>query len=166
MSLDELMQAIAFLFRRKNGILSDRDFVLSASMDLNWFTPREAQRILDMAFERGLILKDGSNLKPNFDSSTIDIPLNFVPNKGILSMASSEDMKDRKKDLFAIIVDRIAERAKMQKREVIAKVNKQQERMNLEIEVAGLLVGRELGVDFSDLTSKVEEEIAERGRGK
>ena len=110
-------------------------------------------------------MKDGSCLKPNFDSSTVDIPLNFVPNKGILSMAPSEDARSRRSDLFAVIVDRIAERTKMQKREVIAKVNKQQERMNLEIEVAGLLVGRGLGVDLSDLTSKVEEEIAERGRG-
>ena len=41
--MDELRDAIALLFKRKGrDELSEREFVLSASMDLRWFPPRDA----------------------------------------------------------------------------------------------------------------------------
>lgn len=159
------MQVIALLFRRGNGILTEKDFVLSASMALNWFTPKEAQKLLDVAIERELVLKDGGVLRPNFEYMSIDIPLNFKPGKMIFLSLPQEE-KERKKDLFTVIVERIADKTKLQKREVIGKINRQQERLNLEIEVAGLIVGRELDVDISDLILKVEEEISRGMRGE
>ena len=50
---DELRDAIALLFKRKGrDELSEREFVLSASMDMHWFPPRDAQRLLRTIWSR------------------------------------------------------------------------------------------------------------------
>src|SRR3989441_11397846 len=55
-SMDELRDAIALLFKRKGrDELSEREFVLSASMDLRWFPPRDAQRLLQLGLETKLL---------------------------------------------------------------------------------------------------------------
>src|SRR3989442_10973414 len=54
--MEELRDAIALLFKRKGrDELSEREFVLSASMDMHWFPPRDAQRLLQLGVETNLL---------------------------------------------------------------------------------------------------------------
>src|SRR3989441_2850660 len=66
--MDELRDAIALLFKRKGrDELSEREFVLSASMDLHWFPPRDAQRLLQIGLETKLLESQSGTIRPAFD---------------------------------------------------------------------------------------------------
>src|SRR6266436_4863855 len=79
-TLDELRDAIALLFKRKGrDELSEREFVLSASMDLRWFPPRDAQRLLQIGLETKLLESHEGTIRPGFDVSSVDVPRDSVP---------------------------------------------------------------------------------------
>ena len=66
--MDELRDAIALLFKRKGrDELSEREFVLSASMDLRWFPPRDAQRLLQLGIESKLLESREGTIRPAFE---------------------------------------------------------------------------------------------------
>ena len=63
--MEELRDAIALLFKRKGrDELSEREFVLSASMDLRWFPPRDAQRLLQIGLETKLLESRDGTIRP------------------------------------------------------------------------------------------------------
>src|SRR2546426_1122253 len=73
--MDELRDAIALLFKRKGrDELSEREFVLSASMDLRWFPPRDAQRLLQLGLETKLLESQSGTIRPAFDVSAVEVP--------------------------------------------------------------------------------------------
>jgi hypothetical protein len=150
--MDELRYAIALLFKRK-GLeeLSEREFVLSASMDLRWFPPRDAQRLLQLGLETKLLEFHGGNIRPAFDIAAIDVPRDFVPTAGSLEVATPVD-----KDIFVRLVDAIASWTKSDRRAVIATINAVQEKMDLDLEVAALVAARQAGLDVSAFLAPVK----------
>ena len=74
------------------------------------------------------------------------------------------DVKIEKADLFIETVNKIVAATKLPKKEVVARINKTRERMNLDIEVAGLVVARSLEVDISGEIPAVEKELLSRGQ--
>jgi hypothetical protein len=141
--MDELRDAIALLFKRKGrDELSEREFVLSASMDLRWFPPRDAQRLLQLGLETKLLEFRGGSIRPAFDVSTVEVPRDYVPTADIL-----ETTTPASEDAFLWIVDAIAARTGSDRKAVIAAVNAVQERMDVELEVAALVAAHQIGVD-------------------
>src|SRR5437870_8496404 len=101
--MDELRDAIALLFKRKGrDELSEREFVLSASMDLRWFPPRDAQRLLQLGLETKLLESQGGAIRPAFDVSSIEVPRDYVPTSAILDVPTPAS-----EDVFLRIVDAI-----------------------------------------------------------
>ncbi len=155
--MGELETCLAVLFKRKGkNILSEKEFVFSASIDFRWFTPKEAQALLELGIKKGLLAKTDGFVKPNFDYKESDVPLSFRPSKEVLK-EEREDLS-----LFALILARISEKSGMKKRDAVAKINRLQEKLGVDVEVAGLALAKDLGVDTSDLIPKVEEEILKR----
>ncbi len=154
--MEELKKAIALLFKRKGSSqMTEKEFVFSASMDLRWFPPKDSQKLLEVAIARGAIdLKDGQ-ISPVFEISTIDIPLDFTPTRSVFDMPVKED-------LFSKMLDHIVAKQDIEKKEAISKINALQEKMEVDIEVAALLVGQELDVDMSVFIPKVEKDILKR----
>jgi hypothetical protein len=152
--MEDLRRTIALLFRRKGRErMSEREFVLSASMDLRWFPPKEAQQLLDLGVKKGLVTVEEGGVEPAFDLQAVEIPLSFVP--------TPEVLKDPG-DLFDRILDEITRALSRPKKDLAARVNSIQRRMGIYIEVAALLTGRELAVDLSSFYSDVEALIRER----
>src|SRR2546428_6093964 len=72
--VEELRDAIALLFKRKGrDELSEREFVLSASMDMHWFPPRDAQRLLQLGLETKLLESQGGAIRPAFDVAAVEV---------------------------------------------------------------------------------------------
>ncbi len=155
--MGELETCLAVLFKRKGkNILSEKEFVFSASIDFRWFTPKEAQTLLDLGIKRGLLAKTDGFVKPNFDYKETDVPLSFRPSKEVL-VEEKEDPSH-----FAKILARISDKSGMKKRDAVARINKLQEKLGVDVEVAALALAQDLGADTSDLLPKVEEEILKR----
>src|SRR5437016_13228704 len=98
--MDELRDAIALLFKRKGrDELSEREFVLSASMDMHWFPPRDAQRLLQLGLETKLLESQGGAIRPAFDVSAVEVPRDYVPTSAILDVPTqaSEDRSEERR---------------------------------------------------------------------
>jgi hypothetical protein len=155
--MGNIEQVLALIFRRKGkGVLSEKEFVFSASIDYRWYTPREAQRLLELGLERKLLVKTDGFVRPTFDYRKVEVPPDLRPGKEILEEEPVE------LPLFSIMVSRIASSSGMSKREVVARINKLQERLEVEVEAAGLVLARELHISMDDLLSRAKEEILTR----
>ena len=93
--MEKLKQTITVLFRRKGKAkMSEKEFVFSASIDMRWFSPRSAQRLLDLALRLGLLTKRDGELTPNFGLDEMDVPMDFRPTEDILNVGV-EDLLSR-----------------------------------------------------------------------
>lgn len=150
--MDELRDAIALLFKRKGrDELSEREFVLSASMDLRWFPPRDAQRLLQLGLETKLLESRQGSIRPAFDVTTVEVPRDYVPTAAILETPTPAG-----EDLFLRIVDAIAKHTGSDRKTAIALVNAVQERLDLEVEVAALVAAYQAGVDVAPFLGPVK----------
>jgi len=131
--------------------MSEKEFVLSASMDLRWFPPREAQKLLQRGLETKLLEANAGVLRTTFDVASVDVPRDFTPTPDLLEVSTPVA-----EDLFVRIVDAIASGTKSDRRNVIAAVNAIQERMDVELEVAALIAARKAGVDVARFLPEVE----------
>lgn len=155
--MGDLETCLALLFKRKGKqILSEKEFVFSASMDFRWFSPKEAQALLEMGLKRGLLERTEGMVKPAFDYKTIEIPVNYRPCKDILKEVEPDV------SLFAQILDAMAASTGQKKRDLVARVNRAQDRLGVDIEVAALAVAKDLGVDISPFLEKVRLEVLAR----
>ncbi|HUV24862.1 MAG TPA: DUF2240 family protein [Methanomassiliicoccales archaeon] len=158
--MNSLQQVLALIFKRKGkGVLSEKEFVFSASIDYRWFTPKDAQLLLDLGLKNKLLEKANGFIKPTFDYKKIDVPLDFRPSKDVLSQPSAVDQD---KPLFPRMLDEIARHSGMKRRDVVARINHAQERTGVDIEVAALVVAMDLGMEIDNLISEVREEIISR----
>lgn len=150
--MDELRYAIALLFKRKGrDELTEREFVLSASMDLRWFPPRDAQRLLQLGLETKLLESHGGNIRPAFALDSVEVPRDFVPTAKTLEVASPVT-----EDVFLRLVDAIVAKTKSERRAVIAAINGVQDRMDVDVEVAALIAARQAGVDVAPYLGPVK----------
>jgi len=159
MGMSDLQRSIALLFRRKGKeLLTEKEFVFSASMDLRWFSPKEAQRLLDVGITGGLLQKKNGNIVPTFDTSLIEVPLDYKPGKEIF-----EHVPNKPRDFFSEIVDRIVKTKSVPKREVVSRVNKKQELLGIDVEPAALLVASDYGLSMDvGFIERAEFEILQR----
>jgi hypothetical protein len=149
--MDELRNAIALLFRRKgSNEMTEREFVLSASMDFRWFPPRDAQKLLELAVNRNVVSSDAGVLRPAFDVASTEVPRDFVATSKILDAASPPI-----EEAFLRIVDALAAATHTDRRSVIASINGIQERMDVDVEVAALVAAYRVGVDVRPYLSSV-----------
>jgi hypothetical protein len=129
--------------RKGKDALKDTEFILALSLDLKWYNPEQAKIILSEATKSGLLKREDELVRPSFDISRIEIPFGFKP----------EPLSLEKKPIFDRIIDRIIVGTGIEKRKVIAMINKKQEELSkqVEIEVSAILVAVENGVMVDDL---------------
>lgn len=156
--MDDLETCVAAVFKRKGkNVVTETEFVFAVSLDYRWFTPKEAQELLDLAIKKGLITRSEDFLKPAFDPKDQDIPMSFRPSKDLLSAAADEEIS-----LFSKLLRDISNSSGMKKRDVVAKINKIQEKVGVDVEVAALLVARDVGLDPNHYFKDVWKEVCEK----
>ena len=156
--MEELRKSLAFLFQRKGkNVLSEKELTMSVSMDLGWFSPEEAKRLIDVGLELKLLSKDNEGLSPTFDYEALTLPIDFSPSRNILEVESQEP-------LLLAIVRNIQDKTGLGKTKVMAEINKKQNTLRVDIEVAAILIAKKYDVDISGFLREVESEIFRRAR--
>lgn len=146
--MSDLTYTVSMPFKRKGkDALKDMEFILALSLDLKWFNPEQAKIILNDAQNSGLLIREGEFVHPSFDISKIEIPSGWKP------------VIVENKTIFDRIIDRIIHGTGIEKRKVIAMINKKQEEFakQVSIEVSAILIAVENGVMVDDL---IDEEYA------
>lgn len=156
---EEPKTALAALFQmRGRDAIPESEFVLDASMKLRWFTPKEAQRFLQVGLDRGLLRADGGNVRPVFDVSSVPVPVNYRPGLEVLAAPP------RAVDLFTRVLSRLETATGEGRPPLVARINQIQERLGVDAEVAAAHVACTLGVDVTDLFAELEAQVLRRAR--
>lgn len=158
--MEKLKEVIAFLYNRSGKEeMSAQELRLAMSMDLRWFSPKEAEEIVDtFQNKRLLVRKGGGGLRPAFNYRKLTLERDFRPVKEELLGGGDDE------PLFVRMVGHITDKADQEKRNVIAMVNRRAGEMGIEVEAAAMLVGDELGVDMAPLAEEALEAIVEKSR--
>ncbi|MCL7476079.1 MAG: DUF2240 family protein [Methanosarcinales archaeon] len=145
--MSDMLFTAAQPFKRKGtDCLKESEFVMALSMDLNWFKPDTAKAFVQAAVDNGIIARDGGMLKAQFSLDDVEIPMGFKPDASVF----------QEKDVFEQIVDRIMAETGLEKRSIVASINKKRSETAglFTIEVLGILVAKEHGVMVDDLIGK------------
>lgn len=161
--MSELQKSIAVLYKSKGKEeLSEKEFVFSASMDLRWFSPKEAQKLMEAGLTGGYLERKNGRLIPTFDFSGVIVPVDYRPPKEALDEAAKKST-----DLFTEIVETIVRTRSVPKREVVSKVNREQEMLGIDIEPAALLVASSYGIHMdSAYLQRAESAVLGRDSGR
>ena len=157
MSATILQQTIASLFKRKGGEeIPSRDLELLASMELRWFEPKDARKILESAVRLGLLEEHDATLKITFDYNSITIPIAFKPPKDLLDQLSQDN-----ESLFMQIVNHISISTGLAEKEIVAEINKKQVKLNdyLTLETLAILYGKSKDVDVDSFIPVVKSKL-------
>lgn len=135
---------VAAPFRgRGRDRMRESEFVVSLSLDRDWFSPDQASRIVDIALGRGLLSQDGDDLVAEFDPNDVDLPPDFTPNDGLLDEASP----------FEQVLEALVATG-MDKQDAVAGINQLQADLDLTIAAAAVVYGHRHGVDVSDAAAQ------------
>lgn len=144
-----LRRAVAAPFRQR-GVrqLNENEFVVALSLDREWFSPDQAQRLADVATTEGLVERIEGELAVTFDPHDVDIPEGFDPDESILQRRTTFER------LLAAVVD-----AGVEKREAVGSINQLQAELAVSVEAAAALYARRRGVEVTDLAARATEAL-------
>ena len=144
-----LRRAVAAPFRQR-GVerMTESEFVVALSLDRDWFSPDQAQRLITVAESEGLVGRGEDELAPNFDPAGVDIPDDFEPEESIL----------QERTTFERVLDAITE-AGVDKQTAVGDINRLQSELELTVEAAAVLYAHRQNVDMTDLAGRVRTEL-------
>ncbi len=157
MTVTDLQRTIASLFKRKSKkVIPAQELELLASMELRWFEPKDARKLVELSIKLGLIEETADGLSTKFDVDSVEIPFAFKPPKDLLV-----DLEHNQDSLFMQLIDHICISTALDRNEVIAEINAKQVELNnyLTLEVVAVLFAKEKSVDVEEYISKVKDDL-------
>lgn len=156
---EEPKTALAALFQlRGRDAITESEFVLDASLKMRWFTPKDAQRLLRLGVDHGLLREEAGSVRAAFDIGAVSVPVNYRPGPEVFAPPP------KPVDLFARILARLDAATGEGAPPLVARINHVQERLGVDAEVAAALVATSRGVDVSDLLPELESQVLRRSR--
>jgi hypothetical protein len=155
---EELKRTVAFLFQGEGDELEKEDFIYRQSVDLEWFSSDGARKLLELAEKKGFVTVENDVVKAKIDYNNVDIPMGFEPGPDLIEDSGEENV-------FDTLMREVLSRADMNRQELIARANRKQDKLNIDIKVAILMVAQEEELDLPDkleYIEKIEDEL--RGR--
>jgi hypothetical protein len=157
--LSENKIIIAFIFKRSGkNKLPESEFYLPLSIELGWFSNKEAHEFINNSIKLNLLNREGKLLIPNFDIDSIDIPIGFTPSNKTYIKNKIDTLKNEK-NILGMIIASIKETIKKDEEEIFEDIKKIAIDKNIMIEVAALFLARNENIDLKDLLTHVEEKI-------
>ncbi len=111
------------------------------SADLDWFSSKEARKLVEIAQDEGIIKKEDGELEVLFDYKDVSISMGFRPSKDIFTTK-------KEKPLFQQMLEEIVTSNNMDKAELMSSVNEKQDKLNVGIETALIALTEERGMKF------------------
>ena len=156
--MEDLRRAVAFIFKREGTRrMARRDITLAAAMDLHWFGPQDAERLVDAAIRGGMIAEKEGKLEVAFHPQWVAIPSDFRPGRAVLDSSSSEDV-------MLLIAEEVSRLRGIERAEVLRRVNAKVKSANVEAEAAALLIAAQEGADVSAFVARARESMLARGK--
>lgn len=133
-----LRQTVAAAFRQRGtNSLAESEFVVAVSLDRGWFSPDQAQRLLDVAAGEGLVSYDEETVSPTFDTDEVDVPDGFEPADDVL----------RERSTFERVLAAVVE-AGQEKQSAVAAINQLQGELGVSIEAAAIVYARQQEIEI------------------
>ena len=149
---------ISFLFKRSGKeLLKFSDLYLALSMDLNWFTPDDAKKFINMALEKNILSKKGELLKPNFDIEKTIVPVGFSPSKKVFEINEEKKKEIVEESILEKIIKILNEKTDLERAQITDLINSIAKDKNITKEVAALVVGKQYDIYFDEFYEKIEE---------
>lgn len=144
-----LQRTVATPFQQR-GVpeLSASEFTVALSLDREWFSPDQAERLADVAVSEGLLEREEEMLNITFDPRDIDVPEQFEPDESVLQQRSAFER------LLQACVD-----AGIEKQTAVAEINRLQADLQLTIEAAAALYGHRKGAEVTGLALRAHDEL-------
>lgn len=146
------MITAAFFQGKGKNVVTENEFIMDISMKLRWMQPSQAKHLLPLFLSCGHMTMDGEFLRPAFDVNTVDIPFGYRPSADAIakrmqnaSVGNAAPPADLLGELLAT-----AERSGIKKKDIVVSANAVQKKINVDIEIAALLIMRENGIDISE----------------
>jgi hypothetical protein len=154
---------LAFLFNRSGKpLLSEAELYLPLSMELGWFSAKEAQEFLAHALTQKLLIKEGKLLRPNFPVDQITIPVGFTPSKKALKEKGETRTES---SLIDAIITAVSEHTKHDRIDIEDDIRREATEKNILPEVAALAVAWRHGVDITPWLDAVEPRLLTENTG-
>jgi hypothetical protein len=153
---------LAFIFNRsgKNN-LKEAELYLPLSMELGWFSTKEAQQFLKYALKKGLLVKKDELLSLSFPLDTIKIPVGFIPTKKTFN----DTTIDRKEtNIVQDIAIQIAQQIHQETDSIVEEIKREAKEKNLLVDVAAVYVARKYNVDATEWYPSIEEFFIKRNK--
>jgi len=120
--------------------LRENEFVVALSLDRDWFSPDQAQRLIDIATRESLLIRDGDHLELAIDPADVTLPEEFVPDETLLQERSA----------FERVLDALVAEG-VDKQTAVGSINTLQQELGITIEAAAVVYARREGIDVAEL---------------
>lgn len=175
--MNDIRLCIAAFFRSKGkNVVTSDEFLMGISMNMRWMSYKDAERLLSFSAANGLVEIDGEYVRPLFDITSIDIPVGYRPSTDILASVPADavpaekaaDMKTVDETAVAeqedVLPKLIAKAVSMDidRKDFMSYCRTIQKKMNIDIEVAAIMVLRDNGADVSDMIAPVRNAVKGR----
>ena len=132
--------------------LRENEFVVALSLDRDWFSPDQSQRLIDVATREGVLERDGADLVPAFDPADVTIPEDFQPDDDLL----------RERSAFERVLDALVAEG-VEKHEAVGAINSLQQEYGITIEAAAVVYARGEGLEVTELAPVARAALIEDG---
>jgi hypothetical protein len=154
---------LAFLLKRSGKpALAESEMYLPLSMDLGWFSTKEAQEFVTYAITRNLLVKKDGLLHPTFPYEKITTPVGFTPSKKLFT-EKKEVAKEE--NIFDSLVSFIAEKTNCDQQEILTGIRFVEQEKQIFPEVAALLVARKYSLALDEWTDSIEKKFFTENTG-
>jgi hypothetical protein len=147
--MDDLKKLVAFVFQRKGAdTMEEKEFYMMLSFELGWLTPKEGLKIVEQAFDRQLLKKQGELICPTFDFKNEEIPLGFkYDNKKLGEMTM---------DLLSRIVEQITQTDATDEKTVREDIQTAAKQLHVFPEVAAILIAKKKDIDVDEFIEEAK----------
>lgn len=169
--MNDIRLCIAAFFRSKGkNVVTVDEFLMGVSMNMRWMPYPEAEKLLSVSVTNGLVEKDGDYVRPIFDINSVEVPAGYRPATDLLASVPEAVAKNKepapKTDVQSedILPKLIAKAVSMDidRKDFMSYCRTIQKKMNIDIEVAAVMVLRDNGADVSDLIDPIREAVKGR----
>jgi len=165
---DELEICLAALFLNKGkDVITIKEFTMYVSLDLRWMQTKDADTLMKILVEKKLMSRSGEYLKPAIDTSSIDVPVAYRPSDRLLTILKnhiSEQPAAKKNNdpgLLPALINKALDLG-AEKGSFISECNKISKKMDIDMEVAALMILKEKGADVTPFIGDVRTFILSR----
>ena len=154
---NELIVCAAAFFQNKGrDVIAEKEFTMGVSLDYRWMSVNEAKLLVKAMVSSNILESKDGYLRPKFKGSEINVPIAYRPSaKLIASITSIKNepvaiKKNQDDNVFSEMI-LMAEGSGMRRAGYIAACNSLQKKLDIDIEVAGVMILRDIGADVSTL---------------